>query len=656
MAAKNSKNTNANGGESSIEKKASSRKKTKTEDAGTPLMTSSASYSTGSSTNRSGSRRNAAGSITRTNRFTNIEEGMVPFNYSLGAYGKSSNNLDVRDTVILCQKAYYNFSVFRNTIDLMTELSVNDIYLTGGSKKSRDFFSAFFKKINLKSLLDRFFREYYRSGNVFLYKFEKNLNRDDIKKLNQTYANSSLNGVPVPVRYAILNPADIQVSGNISFSASKFYKVLNPYEIMRLKDPQTDEDKEILEALPEQALKQLKQQGRGNNAILTMPLDPNKVRAVFYKKQDYEPFGVPMGYPVLEDINWKAEMKKMDMALTRTMQQMILLVTMGTEPDKGGINQKNLAAMQNLFENESIGRVLIADYTTKAEFVIPKIADLLDPKKYEVVDRDIQMGLNNVLVGSEKFANQSAKTDVFIARLTQARETFINDFLLPEIKHIAKSIGLRNYPTPVFEDIKLKDPYNNNRIYSRLIELGILTAEEGLEALQTGRLPSKEESIESQKEYSDLREEGLFLPIAQNQALQQGGGQSNSGRPEGTSSPQNTKTVTPIGQSEAKKVFSLDSVKDNMILAEKLSKKIETELKKKHKLDDLTDQQKEMASMIADIIVVNEEPKSWIRKVKNYISKPVDKNPDRVKEIQSIAAEHQVDEYLAGILYASEKK
>ena len=49
------------------------------------------------------------------------------------------------------------------------------------------------------------------------------------------------------------------------------------------------EDKEILEALPEEAIKQLKSQGRGNNAILTMPLDPNKVRAVFYKKQDYEP-------------------------------------------------------------------------------------------------------------------------------------------------------------------------------------------------------------------------------------------------------------------------------------------------------------------------------------------------------------------------------
>ena len=200
-------------------------------------------------------------------------------------------------------------------------------------------------------------------------------------------------------------------------------------------------------------------------------------------------------------------MKKMDMALTRTMQQMILLVTMGTEPDKGGVNQKNLAAMQNLFENESIGRVLIADYTTKAEFVIPKIADLLDPRKYEIVDKDIQIGLNNLLVGAEKFANQSAKTDVFIARLTQARETFINDFLMPEIKHIAKTLGMRNYPTPVFEDIKLKDTYNNNRIYSRLMELGILTPEEGLEALQSGRLPSKEESLDSQKDYVDYKEE-----------------------------------------------------------------------------------------------------------------------------------------------------
>ena len=86
--------------------------------------------------------------------------------------------------------------------------------------------------------------------------------------------------------------------------------------------------------------------------------------------------------------------------------------------------------MQTLFDNESIGRVLISDYTTDAKFVIPDIAGILDPKKYSVVEEDIRMGLNNVLVGSEKFANTSIKVQVFIERLKGARQTFLNDFLI----------------------------------------------------------------------------------------------------------------------------------------------------------------------------------------------------------------------------------
>ena len=134
--------------------------------------------------------------------------------------------------------------------------------------------------------------------------------------------------------------------------------------------------------------------------------------------------------------------------------------------------------MQTLFDNESIGRVLISDYTTEAKFVIPQISDILDPKKYEVLDKDIRVGLNNILIGeNEKFANQSIKVKVFIERLKQARETFIGEFLMPEMKRICKVLGFKNYPTPYFEDIDLRDGLQYARIYSRLIELGILTPE-----------------------------------------------------------------------------------------------------------------------------------------------------------------------------------
>jgi hypothetical protein len=167
-------------------------------------------------------------------------------------------------------------------------------------------------------------------------------------------------------------------------------------------------------------------------------------------------------------------MKKMDMAVARSLQQIVLLVTMGTDPDKGGVNQKNLEAMQNLFTNQSVGRVLIADYTTKAQFVIPEIGNLMGPEKYEVVDRDILVGLNNILIGNDKFANGSMKVQVFIERLKQSRESFLNNFLYPEVRRISRDLGFKNYPTPFFEDIDLKDDVQYSRIYTRLMELGIL--------------------------------------------------------------------------------------------------------------------------------------------------------------------------------------
>ena len=40
-------------------------------------------------------------------------------------------------------------------------------------------------------------------------------------------------------------------------------------------------------------------------------------------------------------------------------------------------------------------------------------------------------------------------------------------------------------------------------------------------------------------------------------------------------------------------------------------------------------------------------------KIENYIDKPFDQNQDQVNNIQEIAAEHQVTNYLAALLYHS---
>ena len=628
------------------------KKTRKKEDEIKPMMTSFAAspYTTVDQSTRQ--RRNVGGQIERTNRFENIDNGLVPYKYSKGVNNKSS--LDVRDVVILCQKAYYNFAVFRNVIDLMTEFSSTNLYFTGGSQKSRDFLDALFKKIDMQSFLDKFFREYYRSGNCFIHRFDTKIQPDDLKRITQTYGGSKLTSVAeeskLPSRYIILNPADIQMGGNISFFSGMYYKILTDYELERIKNPKTEEDQQVYDSLDPETKKALK--GR-NLGIISLKLDPDKVTPVFYKKQDYEPFAVPMGYPVLEDINWKQEMKKMDMALTRTTNQAILLITMGSELKDGSlnINQRSIETMQKLFENQSVGKVLVSDYTTKAQFVIPDIAGILDPKKYSVVNQDIQMGLNNILVGEDKFANTSIKIQVFIERLKQGRDAFINQFLNHEIKRICKSLGFKNYPKAHFQEIELKDKTTWNRVVAQLIQYGILTAEEGLEAISSGRLPEPEESVESQKKFRDLKEQGYYSPLLGGGG---GGAPAPAGRPDGSKSPQTTKKVSPIGENTSgSQKFSVEKIKESLALAEKLEAEIQEKLKLKYENKRVTNKIRNLSSELCKIVMANESSDKWLEKVSEYINNPADTNEEAIKEIQSIALEHQVDEYLASLLYAS---
>ena len=190
----------------------------------------------------------------------------------------------------------------------------------------------------------------------------------------------------------------------------------------------------------------------------------------------------------------------------------------------------------------------------------------------------------------------------------------------------------------------MKDDVQYSRIYNRLIELGILTPEEGVQAIQTGRLPTSEESIESQQKLRSFKDQGLYQPII-------GGGGAQAGRPSGsTGIPQSTKNVKPVGTSAN---FSVSKIKENILAAQNLEEEIKSAFRKKLNVKKLSNQQKEDAEKISEIIIANEAPADWSNKLQDYIEKPIDQNLEQVNNIQEIALEHQVTNYIASLLYHS---
>ena len=593
-----------------------------------------------------GRRSNRVHKTVKKNQFSNIESGMLP--YQVG-----ENGVDIRSSVELCQKAYANIPIFRNAIDIMSEFANSKIKLEGGNTKSRDFVSKWMDRINLWKVKDQYFREYYRSGNVFMYRVDGKFSNEDFNQMSKVYG-SSIKPGHIPLKYIFLNPYDIIAKRATSFSEGQYFKVLSEYDLERLLDPKTEYDQQVYDSLGPELKEKIKTKNFQKEGA-EIPLEAEKLVYSFYKKQDYEPFATPFGYPVLDDINYKIELKKIDQAICRTIENVILLITMGTEPDKGGINPRNLQAMQGLFTNESVGRVLVSDYTTKADFVIPDLRKVVGPDKYEIVNQDIKEGLQNIIVGDERYSNTQVKAQIFLERLKEARNAFLNDFLQPQIKMVCQNLGFRDYPKARFEEVDIKDEVQLQRVVTRLLELGILTPEQGIDAIKTGIYPRPDELSPAQDDYSEERKQGKFNPLVGGVPMMEpeggdpvvGPSGKEQGRPTGTKG---------IPQENAS-LISRKDIQEVIYKAESLSSFVKKSLRSKLKKKKLTKLQDKTADDLCESIICSTDIGDWESVAEACVTdnEKIADLKDK-EEIVRIGIEKELQLYPSALYYHSERR
>jgi hypothetical protein len=608
-------------------------------------------------------RTNAISSSFTTKRYKNIDDGLLPFDYS-------SDSVDARDAIQLCQRAYFNVPAFRSTIDLLSEFADSDIYLEGGSEKGRKFIEAWFKRIKLHDIKAQYFREYYRSGNVFMYRLDGKIKTDEAQKVLEAYGAETVRA-PIPIKYLMLNPSDIATKGSISFSQYQYFKVLTPYEISRLREPKTDYEKELFNSMPKDVQVRIKTGVATTSERLYIQLDSDLLHVIFYKKQDYEPLSIPMGFPVLDDINKKLELKKIDQAIARSIENVVLLVTMGAEPEKGGINQKNLMAMQQIFKNQSVGRVLVSDYTTKADFVIPDLRKVIGKEKYEVLNKDIEEGLQNILIGESKYADTQLKLKIFMQRLDEARDLFIKEFLQPEIKKLCKAMGMKNWPIAKFVKTDTLDNSDLQKLVTRMMELGVLTPEQGIQTINSGVFPSVEDMSAAQDKFKNDRDKGHYMPLVNSINLYQQDGATAPVPSKTVKTPAQkpiptvkTKTATtsspsggrPMGTSKATGEFS----RKNIIGVTKLMNEFEftaySAFAQKYGVEELEESKKELVSNVCESIIGSKEFSEWDSTLASIVDDlDLIQDLDLSPNILEIGAKHQLDDLSAAILYHSNK-
>lgn len=633
---------------------------------GDSLYESVASRLTPSNSSRTKSRTNSAATNNATKRFKNIDDGLLPFSYS-------ADSVDAHDAIELCQKAYFNIAAFRSTIDLLSDFADADVYLEGGNAKSRNLVNAWFQRINLNDLKSQYFREYYRSSNFLAHRVDGQLKAKNARKMYEAYGASETN-YKIPIRYLVLNPADIVAKGSLSFASQEYAKVLTPFEIARLKNPQTEHEQELFNSLPKETQRLIKAGNNLSTERIEIKLDSKQLHTIFAKKQDYEPLSIPYAFSVLDDMNKKMELKKIDQAIARSIENVVLLVTMGAEPEKGGINEKAIEAMQQIFQNESVGRVLVSDYTTKADFIIPDLKKVMGKEKYEVLNQDIQEGLQNVLIGDTKYSDGSLKMKIFMTRLEESRKKFIDEFLQPEIKRLCKGLGLKSYPKVHFVKTDTLDNSDLTKLVTRMMELGILTPEQGMEVINTGQFPSVKNMEAAQEKFKDSRAKGYYVPMVNSVNIYEG--QEGDGKPpkpkiaapagnvqsakkakEGKGNTTKNPAPSggrPMGQSNA----SLS--RKNIIEAVKEFSDFEFKAYRafaaKYGMDELDANKKEIVSQVCESIAAAKDIQDWDVVLNQVVENLETLTELNIKpEVLDFGAQHGLNDISAAILYHSTK-
>jgi hypothetical protein len=541
------------------------------------------------------------------------------------------------ETIELTQKAFYSFPSFRNPILMQSYLCNSPIHFTCKNKKILKFYKEWAKKCGLWALANEFFLEWFRSGNVFVYKFLGELKLSDVKQIGKASEAIARNRT-LPLKYVLVDPREVRGLGTSIFTDQVYGKTLNPYEADMLKRGKTDQDKAIFNGLSPEAKEAIKK-----GQVPLVNLDPSRLRVAFNGKQSYEPMAVPPYFGVLKSINFKQILRSAEEKVAASADYCILFITAGEKEKKESDNKKLIEAMANLFSAQDVGRVLFAHHSAKAQFVIPELNEIFGNEKYVNVDKDIINGMNDIMASDENFATGQTKTKVYLELLHQARESFLQYFLLPEMEQIAKDLGFSEVPEVTFEEVTLESLNEAKKLYNRLYEIGALTPAELFYAYESNQLPTPEASAESQKEFKAQRKAGLYEPIL-------GGKADPAGRPNGTKAPKSKNTISPKGQA------SLGGIKSIYPKMSDLSEKVQSLYKDQNSIARLSKKNKEFTNKIWENIIISAPVNEWEESAAKVVADPMAldfASTEQYAEIEEISEEFQIGMLEAAILYHS---
>jgi hypothetical protein len=413
---------------------------------------------------------------------------------------------DIRNILAACMMAYKRIGFIRNVIDTMAEFTCQGIKIVHPNPGIKNLCEAWAKKIGLKERSERFCNYLYRTANVIVQRETAIVKDKDIENLRRGLAAEDIQPIEpppkvrkgeIPWSYTFINPLSLEILGGdelAQFAGVAVYGLTIPERVYhKIRNPKTPEEKYIVSQLPDLFI------NHARNGKKLIPLDPNKVQAFFYKKDDWQVWAEPITYGVIDDLILFNKMRLADMAALDGAISHIRLWRMGDLANHIFPTPAAIARLAEvLINNTGVGAIdLIWGPELDLKETSTDVYRFLLPDKYTQTMQNIYdgMGVPQPSQGGSRGKGGMASylsLKVMIERLKYGRDV-LNSFWEPELVWFQKALGLRLAPQIQYDYMVLTDENAFLRLLIELIDRDLLATETVQEAF--GRIPEIEQAL-----------------------------------------------------------------------------------------------------------------------------------------------------------------
>jgi len=408
------------------------------------------------------------------------------------------------DIVQLCQGIYRKNGFVRNVIDLMADFASEGLDLRHPVKSQERLYNEWAKRVNLQGRAHDFIKLMLRDANVIVRRKMATVSKPVVKDMSKAYydflaENVDENKNPekpekitkettkivkneIPWGYTFISPVIVEkIGGSVGkfFGSSELGMRILPELEESIRNPKTDAEKKLISKLPKEVIDAVKS---GSKIVA---LDPSRMYIDYYKKDDWEDWGTPFLYGIIEDILLKDKMKQADAAALDGVINTVRLWKLGNSdkqilPTPAAVN-KLLGILQN---NVGGGMFdIVWDDMIDMEVTYPPTDKILGSEKYKAVNSDITKGLGipDSLVGGTDLGTRNAQTGfiqlkTLVERLEYVRAKCIK-WLENELTMIAKALGFKKIPNITFENMSLRDETAEKQLMIQLLDRNLISVE-----------------------------------------------------------------------------------------------------------------------------------------------------------------------------------